>query len=503
MPPPSIIPPQFAQTTTKEVLDEDTYTSTVEAIIERDYFPDLPKLQNQLEWVKAVNSKDPELIRQAQLNIARRRAGLATPSVGATPGAAWGATPGTNLLRTPAMTPLQAGGHATPAPGATPGGGANPAAGSSGLSSGSSDKRAPNMSLDAFLSSYTSEDNASFLKLQEKALQRKRAKHAHHLQDKNQPLLLEGPGSNPIEEYGSSGQQPGTLVLWKHNPRSQLYYAPDQKPLSDKELVEAAKAATKKINSAATRVKPSALEDQQAPAPVGPLQPGLPPAGLPDLAVGGHRDTAASLMSGYNRLSTPAFTPGGEESPFMTWGDIESTPLRLDIEDIPLGPADGGPAFKVQDATKRERAARDLAAKSAVSMQRRATASGVGGATPLLRSLQRQKTPGLSAAAQKLASQLKGKGHTPGQSMDRDKMLRASYRGACQTPSRTPGAATPVLQSSKAATPLLGVGKAGAGGAPPVAVKPRAAAAGAGVGDGAGGAAGSSTEGLTDNLLKL
>ena len=32
-------------------------------------------------------------------------------------------------------------------------------------------------------------------------------------------------------------------------------------------------------------------------------------------------------------MNTPAFTPGPEQSPLMTWGDIGSTPIRLDQED--------------------------------------------------------------------------------------------------------------------------------------------------------------------------
>lgn len=35
-----------------EVLDEDEWTRQIETIIERDFFPDLPKLQNKLEWLK-------------------------------------------------------------------------------------------------------------------------------------------------------------------------------------------------------------------------------------------------------------------------------------------------------------------------------------------------------------------------------------------------------------------------------------------------------------------
>lgn len=39
------------------VLDEDEWTERIEAIIERDYFPDVPKLQNKLEWLQASQAQ--------------------------------------------------------------------------------------------------------------------------------------------------------------------------------------------------------------------------------------------------------------------------------------------------------------------------------------------------------------------------------------------------------------------------------------------------------------
>lgn len=38
---------------------------------------------------------------------------------------------------------------------------------------------------------------------------------------------------------------------------------------------------------------------------------------------------------------------GVSESPLMTWGEIESTPLRLDGSDTPIMERSHGPSFKV------------------------------------------------------------------------------------------------------------------------------------------------------------
>lgn len=51
------------------VLDEDEYTMHLEEIIERDFFPELPRLKNRLDWLEATRSGDPERIRAAQLRI--------------------------------------------------------------------------------------------------------------------------------------------------------------------------------------------------------------------------------------------------------------------------------------------------------------------------------------------------------------------------------------------------------------------------------------------------
>ena len=50
-------------------------------------------------------------------------------------------------------------------------------------------------------------------------------------------------------------------------------------------------------------------------------------------------------------LATPSFTPGPDESPFVTWGDLEGTPLRLDpADDIAVDPsAAAGPQFHVPE----------------------------------------------------------------------------------------------------------------------------------------------------------
>ncbi|KAF8069537.1 Ess2 [Scenedesmus sp. PABB004] len=495
-------PPPSRPGKRRVVLEEDQFAGAIEAIVERDFFPQLPKLQNQLEWLQAVQSGDPAAIKRAQLNIARRRAGLRTPLAGEPlPGGGttgWLATPGTGLLRTPAMTPaLPGGGPVMPAstPARTPAG----AAAAAGLAEAGMDPvaaqaaagaRAPPLGLDQFLSAYQGEDNASFQELQARTLERKRARVAHHLVDHNAPLRLEV-GGHATDEYGTSGQAPSTLVPTRHVPKNALYYDSSQQralALSAAEEAAMVQGPPRAINHAGTRAL--------APTGDAPAAPGLlagPPGGVggggsgdggdgPDAGGGRPSRVAAAAdapgTSGYGYMRTPQIAPGVGASPLMTWGELAGTPLRLDGEcdDIEglaalLGEENGGSVrqFALPRVRPRELAAQRMMAGRGGSAARRGGAAGgpLGrSATPLLDSLRRRGAAGgatpLSAAGQKLAQALKGgagAGARPGTGPRGggraaaaggdavDLQLRASYaRAGTSTPARAPGsweAATP------------------------------------------------------------
>jgi hypothetical protein len=65
---------------------------------------------------------------------------------------------------------------------------------------------------------------------------------------------------------------------------------------------------------------------------------------------------AAEHAAAFPRLAIPSLTPGVGESPFMTWGEVEGTPLRLDMEDdVPLRPEDPhAPRFRIKEFPKRD-----------------------------------------------------------------------------------------------------------------------------------------------------
>lgn len=65
---------------------------------------------------------------------------------------------------------------------------------------------------------------------------------------------------------------------------------------------------------------------------------------------------ATQHAAAFPRLATPSLTPGVDESPFMTWGEVEGTPLRLDMEDdVALRPEDPhAPHFRIKELPKRD-----------------------------------------------------------------------------------------------------------------------------------------------------
>ena len=66
-------------------------------------------------------------------------------------------------------------------------------------------------------------------------------------------------------------------------------------------------------------------------------------------------------VGGFGFLSTPSPGPGVDESPFITWGSVEGTPLRLDNESPSTTP---GPSFRLSELSTRDKIALGLAERS-------------------------------------------------------------------------------------------------------------------------------------------
>ena len=417
MPPPAPRPARAPR-----VLDEDEWTARLDAIITRDYFPDVPALRNKLEWLEAANSGDPARVLEAQRNIQRRLrdaargAVLDTPSLAGLTSAATGPTPSSS----PSLRARSA--LASPSSAAARDEWEDDEAPPSSTSREDLDARVvaaadAKLGLDGFLAKYDGEDNASFreiLKRQNEAKRRKMAAFYPELAGA-ESRDADGAAAPVVSDKALAG--PGTadgvgstaLTFPREKVKNDMFFRRDGAgaALTVGERAAAARGPPKATIARNTRFEtedenPAARSSAPAPAPA--------PSPSPSSRAGG----------GYGYVATPSPAPGVDDSPFMTWGDIESTPTRLDAE---LPTDAGDKRFRVNPQERRERALRRLTA-----------------GTPN-RTNARSATPKLSAAAKSLAKRMRGEGgggaspaRTPGGTWEG--ALRGAYSGATPTPGR-------------------------------------------------------------------
>ena len=524
MPPPA---PRQQRVRKQVVLDEDEYTARLEKIITRDYFPDVPKLKNKLEWLEATRSGDPELIRQAQVNIHRRQLEalgtpggvIGTPSLGGSSG-----TFGIDGASTPSVhrnAPRGESGRGKRSEPSTP----SSVAGSEFYNDGEYDDDAlvaavtaaadARLGLDGFLNKYTSEDNASFNRILERQNASKRARHSW-LQQKTHDdkaatdaalltaatrtqALTQGHGAGKealaliTDSSGTSDGVGAPLAFTKFKAKNELYYNVDGVALSTKELEQRVQGPPKETVARNTRF---VKLDESGGAQVATARVGAGGAG----SSGRNRDDPAATVAremnaaghvrggaahqGYSMVMTPSPAPGIDDSPFMTWGDIQGTPLRLDMEETPVdiggwggGGASGG-RFHIKAPKGRDDVLRKMTQGSghAITPTRSSVQTGAGSGRPRTNRL---GTPGGSGASPRLSdaarSLLRRMHGTPGvmaSSPSRsgavgggggglDQALRVTYSG--RSPARTPSrVGTPNRGMPSWRTPV----RPGGGGAP-------------------------------------
>lgn len=426
-----------------KVLDEDSYVAAMEEIIERDYFPDLPKLRDRFDWYEAKRTGDPVQIRDAQLKIIERRGRRVANSD--TEGKK--RTPGSTFPRT--ITPFELDKTPSVLNGDVPGVGGGELSKDESIDT--------SMSLDEFCRRHTSEDNESFVKIVEKGKRKREEKYAYLTDgEKGDVNLIEDVKRDRITDgYGTSDQPLSTLEGWKYTAKNLLMYNPSdcgEVALTEEEKSVRVKGLTKEINRANTRFHGKLMDSRPKEedtvavlyAPVAGATPipmslsdreadKLKRYDLEDLRKTPNQffvESAKKAENGYSFVKTPSPAPGVDESPFITWGEIEGTPLRLETEDTPIGigGSGDGPHFKIPCPPSRDLKAHSLSREAARKLRERSkmfqkpplpSPSRGGSASPSVRTL--------SSAAQKFVRNAIAK--VP---CDIDESLRASYR--CSSP---------------------------------------------------------------------
>ena len=416
-----------------EVLEEDTWVAQLEAIIERDYFPEIPKLQSKLEWLRAVNSGDEGRIMRAQRNNALRRAGVRTPLDLETPGGEGGGAGASASSSKEWSTPLRAEGASEwdetallrerRLSGRDLGSTLAESEAEEASAAGEALAAAPALSLDQFCRRFTSEDNESFEEILERANAKVREKRDGLF--KTVERLESGrEGACSTDGYGTSGQRSGALIGWKQDPINPLFF-PSQigsVPVSEKERKDlyvkgpgrAIAAANTRLPSSEERAGGVARGDLDSPSTSASASVQATPERGAGWRGGGYVEAAgwaargADDLRGYRYVLSPTPTPTSGE---------------------------GGPVFKIRPDSERERLARDLGSKSAAGGSSVFRSKGKKGGA-LRRALRMTTTPSpsimgtptLSPAGRRLAARA-------GKSTSRlAKELRASY--TTPTPTR-------------------------------------------------------------------
>ncbi|MBA0802808.1 hypothetical protein Gohar_013078 [Gossypium harknessii] len=436
------------------VLDEDSYVAAIEKIVERDFFPDISKLRDRLDWLEAVKTGDPIQIRDAQLKIIERRGKKVNNAN--SEGRGLTQTPGSTFTRN--FTPFDEIDGKTPQTPSVLGRGLS----GEGDCRESEEEVDTKLSLDEFFRRYTSEDNDSFSKILEKVNRKKNEKYGYLTQSENTEgdvKLIEDVKRDRITDgYGTSDQPTSTLEGWKYTAKNLLMYHPADRgeaPLTEEERAIRLKGLTKEINRGNTRFHGKVMDSRPRDdgsvevlyTPVAGATP-MPMSGrdqdkgkkydLEDLRKTPNQfyvESGKKAENGYSFVRTPSPAPGVDESPFITWGEIEGTPLRLEAEDTPIdiGGSGDGPHFKIPCPPARDVKAHSLSRDAARKLRERSkmfkkpplpSPYRGGSASPSVRTL--------SPAAQKFVRSAIAKS-----SSSVDETLRASYRGA------SPGVSTP------------------------------------------------------------
>ncbi|GAA5805502.1 nuclear protein Es2-domain-containing protein [Helicostylum pulchrum] len=391
---------------TPVILDEDTYTEAISLIIERDFFPNLAKMRAQHNYLQAQVTGSLVDLQQAGKvlhDLKSKQSERRNQSIVAV---------NYYFEDEPEI-----------------------------------EKRVNlNLSLDQFQTLYTSEDNASFTDLLEKANTKKKLENKwFYDRESNQLRITDQPDKNsPITVIEKNDKAP---TGWKYKARNALMYFPEGKSeswVNDND----GRGLPKTIEYANTHIVTTVAEvnkniNKLAPSDRAAAKGSLTPWGqLQD----GAAANASPGIRGYNLVpSTPNLSPTRMGTPQMTWGNIEGTPLLISGSETP------GPQFSLPKISKREELGMKLSEKASKAYRKK--------------TIERQRviqgTPRSGAGLYSPAAQhlLRKSQTTPRAESGFGDALRSSYGASPLAPSLRRAGATPTPLFRAGASPAVSISR--------------------------------------------
>lgn len=318
-----------------KILDEESYIERMGEIIQRDFFPHLERLQAQNEYLDALEQNDAKKMRELYAKYSSGRPATERPCSPAT-------------FETPQRKDDSED--------------ANLEKKETENSTQQSLEQPDKLGLDGYLSSHTSEDNASFEEMMMEAEKRHRAKYAWLYEAEERLRMAEKAKSILAIE---SKERPKSLDGWNYTNKNFIMYVPDGVELTAEERIDMAKRRQEVVHEN-TRLRVNPFNEQQNKETIGELAKSQSKANDGKIGVDGKEivRNETPKVNGFSFVATPSPRPGECESPLMTWGQIEGTPFRLDGGDTPLLKTSQGPSFRMAEPPKRERIALRLAEKA-------------------------------------------------------------------------------------------------------------------------------------------
>ncbi|CEF66725.1 Protein DGCR14 [Strongyloides ratti] len=308
----------------RHVLDEKTFITGLERIIERDYYPELKKLRAQKEYSDAVKEGDTKKIEELKKCYSVRTLSQSTPSTVATPRDDASDSEDEKCDKEP-KTLLD------------------------------------DYNVDSYLNRYTSEDNRDFdfiLKKQNEDFKKSHKWIYKSIEDHNarheamiKPLPEADEQALAIANNESSKvQQP---IGWKSSLETGFFGPLEEAPLTVAEYVKQNQVSKISINKEGTRLDENIFNNKQ----IEKVKPRYDIfARPPEIDITGKRIEEDKVIE---QILDNIQPEEGNNSPEMTWGYIDGTPFRLDGNDITTV-GSSTPSFRISNISEKEQIARNL-----------------------------------------------------------------------------------------------------------------------------------------------